>query len=333
MGDSVEPQSNCLLKIENLTTRFSTYFGAAKAVDGITFDLKEGETLGIVGESGSGKTVTALSILKLLPNSSAKIIAGSVHFQGKDLIQCNEDQMSKIRGNQIAMIFQEPMTSLNPVFSIGYQLSEMFRLHKGFSKKKALKKSIEMLRLVQIPSPEKRIHEYPYEISGGMRQRVMIAMAICCNPLLLIADEPTTALDVTIQAQILDLIENLKKLRNMAVIFISHDLGVVANVAERVLVMYAGKIVEEGKRMSIFEKPLHPYTRCLLKAIPRIDYSSESHPKRLYEIKGTIPSIYDRKKGCNFYARCEYRENRCRYKEPQKIEIDSGHRVSCWRHY
>lgn len=320
-----------LLSVKGLKTHFFTSQGTARAVDGVSFDVKDGETLGIVGESGCGKSVTGLSILRLVPTPPGKIMEGIVLFEGEDLLQCSEDQMSKIRGNQISMIFQEPMTSLNPVFSIGFQLSEMFRLHMGLGKKEAFDRCVEMLRMVHLPSPEKRVHEYPHELSGGMRQRVMIAMALCCNPILVIADEPSTALDVTIQAQILELMEELQEKLGMAVILITHDLGIVANTVERIVVMYAGKIVEEGDVYSIFEEPLHPYTQGLLRAVPRIDHTSDAPVERLYEIKGVVPSLYRLPEGCNFYPRCEKREDACRKKEPEMVEVIAGHRARCWK--
>ena len=331
MTNADQSKKNTLLTVEGLKTYFFTSQGTAKAVDGVSFDVKDGETLGIVGESGCGKSVTGLSILGLITDPPGRIIEGRVLFQGEDLLGYSEHQMARIRGKQISMIFQEPMTSLNPVFSIGFQLSEMFRLHMGLEKKEAMERSIEMLRLVHIPSPEKRIHEYPHELSGGMRQRAMIAMALSCNPHLLIADEPSTALDVTIQAQILELMDELKRKLGMAVILITHDLGIVANTVERILVMYAGKIVETGDVYSIFEDPLHPYTQGLLRAVPRIDHTSDAPAERLYEIRGVVPSLYGLPAGCNFYRRCEKREDRCKTEEPEMIEIKEGHRVSCWR--
>jgi len=331
MTNADQSRKNTLLTVEGLKTYFFTSQGTAKAVDGISFDIRDGETLGIVGESGCGKSVTGLSILGLITDPPGRIIEGRVLFQGEDLLSYSEDQMAKIRGNQISMIFQEPMTSLNPVFSIGFQLSEMFQLHMRLGKKAAMERSVEMLRLVHIPSPEKRIHEYPHELSGGMRQRAMIAMALSCNPQLLIADEPSTALDVTIQAQILELMDELKRKLGMAMILITHDLGIVANTVERILVMYAGKIVEAGDVYSIFEDPLHPYTQGLLRAVPRIDHTTDTPTERLYEIRGVVPSMYRLPEGCNFYPRCEKREDRCKAKEPEMVEMSAGHYVSCWK--
>lgn len=319
-----------LLKVDNLQVHFSTGYGTAKAVDGVNLHLDEGESLGLVGESGCGKSVTALAILKLIPQPPGKIVAGQVFWEDRDLLAHPEHKMQDVRGKQISMIFQEPMTSLNPVFTIGFQLSEMFSLQMGLSKKQAREKSIEMLKLVHIPSPGRRIHEYPHELSGGMRQRVMIAMALACNPRLLIADEPTTALDVTIQAQILDLMLELKEKLGMAMLLITHDLGIVANTVERIAVMYAGRIVEEGDVFSIFEDPKHPYTIGLLKAVPRMGHDSDTQVKRLFEIKGIVPSLYRLPRGCNFYPRCDRRLDRCNIEDPTLVEIKPGHAVSCW---
>lgn len=318
------------LRVENLKVQFHTSRGKAKAVDGVNLHLKKGETLGIVGESGCGKSVTALSILKLIPEPTGKITDGKILLEGADLVKYTENQMQGIRGKKISMVFQEPMTSLNPVFTIGFQLSEMFRLQLGLGRKEARERSIEMLKMVHIPAPEKRIDEYPHKLSGGMRQRIMIAMALACNPRLLIADEPTTALDVTIQAQILELMQKLQEKLGMAIILITHDLGVVANVVERIIVMYAGKIVEEGDVFTIFENPQHPYTQGLLKAVPRIVHDTEEETQRLYEIKGVVPSLYRLPKGCNFYARCFKRSDQCRLDEPGFKRLSPTHAISCW---
>ena len=319
-------QKTPLLKVENLEVSFITPQGTARAVDGLSFFLKEGESLGMVGESGCGKSVTALSLLKLIPHPPGKITAGKILWESSNLVQYTESQMDKVRGKQISIIFQEPMTSLNPVFTVGFQISEMFRLQMGMSKKESLEKSIEMLQLVNIPAAEKRVNEYPHELSGGMRQRVMIAMALSCRPRLLIADEPTTALDVTIQAQILELMQKLRQQMGMALLLITHDLGIVANTVDRIAVMYAGKIVEEGDVLSIFDNPQHPYTRGLLRAIPRMDLGQE----RLFEITGTVPSLYRLPKGCNFYPRCTQHKERCKLEEPNMTPIDPCHSVSCW---
>jgi oligopeptide/dipeptide ABC transporter ATP-binding protein len=323
-------QNPPLLKVEDLKVNFFTPHGTARAVDGISFFLSQGESLGIVGESGCGKSVTALSILKLIPQPPGKISAGNILWKGKNLIQYTESQMDDVRGRQISMIFQEPMTSLNPVFTVGFQISEMFRLQMGLRKGQAYEKSIEMLRMVHIPSPEKRIKEYPHELSGGMRQRVMIAMALACHPRLLIADEPTTALDVTIQAQILELMQELKQKLGMALMLITHDLGIVANTVDRIVVMYAGKIVEEGDVYSIFDDPQHPYTRGLLKAVPRMNADEDTAVERLFEIQGTVPSLSRLPQGCNFYPRCTQRKDHCKMEEPHMVAIGPCHSVSCW---
>ena len=330
MMSNHQNQKSPLLKVEDLEVNFFTPHGIARAVDGISFFLNQGESLGIVGESGCGKSVTALSILKLIPQPPGKITAGNILWNGKNLLQYTESQMEGVRGKQISMIFQEPMTSLNPVFTIGYQISEMFRIQLGLRKGEAYEKSIEMLRMVHIPSPEKRIEEYPHELSGGMRQRVMIAMALACHPRLLIADEPTTALDVTIQAQILELMQELKQKLGMALMLITHDLGIVANTVDRIAVMYAGKIVEEGDVYSIFDDPQHPYTRGLLKAVPRMNADQNGAVERLYEIQGTVPSLYRLPQGCTFYPRCTQREDRCKMEEPRMKTIGPCHSVSCW---
>ena len=329
MTESKRTCPDPLLSIEDLKVYFFSSQGTVRAVDGVNFQLNKGETLGIVGESGCGKSVTSLAILKLIPDPPGKIVDGRIFYQGKNLVEYSEDRMRKIRGKHISMIFQEPMTSLNPVFSIGYQLSEMFRIQMGLGKKEARERSVEMLKLVSISAPEKRVHEYPHELSGGMRQRVMIAMALCCKPRLLIADEPTTALDVTIQAQILELMLDLKERMGMAMVLITHDLGIVANTVQRILVMYAGQVVEEGDVYSIFEKPGHPYTQGLLKAIPRIDLSLKTKDKRLYEIKGVVPSLSNLPEGCSFYPRCDRQEGRCRNTVPERIEVGQNHWVQC----
>ena len=319
-----------LLRVEDLRVDFVTSRGVAKVLDGVGFQIDPGERLGVVGESGCGKSVTALSILRLIPQPPGKIAGGRIYWEGPDLLELSERRMQDIRGKQIGMIFQEPMTSLNPVFTVGYQLSEMFRFQMGLHKRRAWQRSVEMLQLVNIPSPEKRVKEYPHELSGGMRQRVMIAMALACRPRLLIADEPTTALDVTIQAQILELMAGLKEQLDMALMLITHDLGIVANSVERVLVMYAGRVVEEGDVYSIFENPQHPYTRGLLRAVPRIEHGAENKVKRLYEIQGTVPSLYHVPPGCSFYPRCELRADRCLAEKPPRRTVNPCHSVSCW---
>jgi oligopeptide/dipeptide ABC transporter ATP-binding protein len=319
-----------VLEIRDLKTYFFTYEGVAKAVDGVTYQLAKGEPLGVVGESGCGKSVTALSILRLIPIPPGKIVGGEILFKGKNLIDLSEEEMRKIRGNRISMIFQEPMTSLNPVFTIGNQIQETIKLHQGLSKRESLEKAIEMLRLVNIPSPERCVNQYPHELSGGMRQRAMIAMSLACNPEILIADEPTTALDVTIQAQILDLLNKLKEELGMAIILITHNLGVIAETVNRVLVMYAGKIVEEAKTKTLFENPQHPYTGGLLKSIPRLGDKVRHGKVRLSEIPGVVPSLYEIPPGCRFSTRCPSVMGICKEKEPELKEIEKGHFSACW---
>jgi len=315
-----------LVDVRNLKTVFHTEDGVVPAVDGVSLHINRGETLGVVGESGCGKSVTALSIMRLIATPPGRIASGEIIFNGEDLLKKSEAEMRKIRGNDISMIFQEPMTSLNPVFTVGDQIAEAITLHQGLSKKAALEKTVEMLRLVGIPLPEKRVREYPHQMSGGMRQRVMIAMALSCNPQLLIADEPTTALDVTIQAQILELMKKLKDELGMAIMLITHDLGVIAEMAERVVVMYAGKVVEEGDVHSLFRNPLHPYTEGLLRSIPRID----TPQTRLHVIEGVVPSPLHFPKGCRFHPRCPYATDLCREKEPELTVAGEGRLVSCW---
>ena len=316
-----------LLRVNQLKTRFNVGKKSITAVDGISFSMEEGETLAIVGESGSGKSVTALSILRLVPKPPGEIVGGEVFFGALDLLKATDDEMRGIRGNRISMIFQEPMTSLNPAYTIGNQISEVLQLHQKMKKKQAIEKTIEMLRLIDIPLPEERIKSYPHQLSGGMRQRVMIAMALCCNPSLLIADEPTTALDVTIQAQILDLIDKLKTDRNMSVILITHDLGVVAGIAQRIIVMYGGSIMEAGNAYEMFKHPIHPYTRGLLASVPRL-----STPKRekLYTIKGIVPDLSRLPRGCVFSTRCDFCMDRCRQARPPLITLPSGQQIRCF---
>ena len=316
-----------LLEVVNLRTSFKDKDGAmVPAVDGVSFTLNKGETLGIVGESGCGKSVTSLSVLRLIPTPPGKVEADAILFNGTDLLSLPERNMRHIRGNEISMIFQEPMTSLNPVFTIGYQIAETLQLHQKLTKQEGLKKAVEMLTKVGIPSPEQRVHEYPHQLSGGMRQRVMIAMALACNPKLLIADEPTTALDVTIQAQILDLIRDLRVEMDMSIMLITHDLGVVAETADRVIVMYAGKIVEEASTIDLFETPQHPYTEGLLNSIPKI----EERRDRLHVIKGVVPNPLHMPQGCRFNPRCPYAVEKCREVEPELQELTHNHKVSCW---
>jgi len=322
--------NEALLKIENLKTHFMTGSGIIKAVDGIDIEIKRGETLGLVGESGCGKSVTALSILRLIPTPPGKIVDGKIYFNGKNLLELENREMRKIRGNKISMIFQEPMTSLNPVFTIGNQIAEVIMLHQRLKKKEAYQKTIEMLGKVSIPSPEKRIKEYPHQLSGGMRQRVMIAMALSCNPSLLIADEPTTALDVTIQAQILELINNLKNDFGMSVLLITHDLGIVAEVCQNVAIMYAGRIVEYADVYTIFEKPLHPYTRGLL-ASAKKDGNNGRLKGRLFAIPGNVPNPLDLPKGCKFAPRCPIAEPYHFEEEPPLKEVEPGHLAACFK--
>ena len=319
-----------LLDVQRLKTYFYTFEGVAKAVDDVSFYLDKGETLGLVGESGCGKTVTALSVMRLIPEPPGKIVHGKILFDGVNLPDLTMRQMRAIRGKRISMIFQEPMASLNPVFTIGDQISEMFVLHQRLGKKKSWERAVEMLRMVQIPSPEKRVHEYPHQLSGGMQQRAMIAMALSCNPEILIADEPSTALDVTIQAQIIDLMMQLKKDFDAAIMLITHDLGVIAEIAQRIVVMYAGKVVEEGQILAIFEDPRHPYTRGLLKSIPKLGERSRYGRQRLKEIAGIVPSLYELPPGCSFYPRCPEAMAICQEKAPELTELGGGHRVRCW---
>jgi oligopeptide/dipeptide ABC transporter ATP-binding protein len=321
-------KNGILLEIQDLQTHFVTDAGTVRAVDGVSLRVRKGETLGIVGESGCGKSVTALSVLRLIPNPPGRIVGGRILLEGRNLLDLPEDEMRKVRGGSISMIFQEPMTSLNPVFTVGDQIAEGIRLHQGLSKRDSWKKAIEMLRIVRIPDPDRRVKEYPHQMSGGMRQRVMIAMALSCNPHLLIADEPTTALDVTIQAQILELLNQLKTELGMAVMLITHDLGVVADTAARVAVMYAGRVVEEAPVLELFKNPLHPYTQGLLNSIPRIE-KAERRP-RLQAIPGMVPDLLDLPRGCKFQARCGKVFEACRGDEPQLKAVGSAdHIVRC----
>ena len=316
-----------LLQVRNLKTYFHTEAGTAKAVDGVDFEIYPGEVVGLVGESGSGKSVTALSILRLIPDPPGKIVEGSILFQGRDLLKMSWEEIRAIRGKEISMIFQEPMTSLNPVFTIGMQLEEGVLEHERVSKKEAFRRSIEMLELVGIPDPASRLNDYPHQFSGGMRQRVMIAMALACNPSLLIADEPTTALDVTIQAQILELMLRIKDQRkDAAILLITHNLAVVAETCHRVIVMYGGKIQEIAPVKELFRSPQHPYTRGLLASLPTVDGGKQ---RRLRTIPGNVPSILDLPAGCKFVTRCTERIERCARIEPQLIELSPGHSVRC----
>ena len=319
-----------MLKIENLKVHFDTDDGVLYAVDGVNLHIDRGETLGVVGESGCGKSVTAMTIMKLLPMPPGRIAAGQIWFEGQDLVQANEAVMRQLRAREIAMIFQEPMTSLNPVLSVGEQIAESLRLHEGLSNKQALAKAAEMLGLVNIPRPSQRVNDYPHQFSGGKRQRVMIAMALSCKPKLLIADEPTTALDVTIQAQILDLLNQLKSQMGMSIMLITHAMGVVAETAQRVVVMYAGRVVEEASVDDLFGSPSHPYTQGLIRSIPRIDLDSV-HKQRLQAIPGLVPKLINPPIGCRFAPRCPHANERCAMEMPELRELTSGHKVAC--HY
>jgi peptide/nickel transport system ATP-binding protein len=319
-----------LLQVKELKTHFNTERGRVTAVDGISFHVDEGEFLGVVGESGCGKSVTAQSILRLFDEKHTVQYEGDIQFKGESLLKMSVSRMRKIRGNDISMIFQDPLSSLNPVYTIGYQIAESIILHQKLSKKKAYEKAVELLKLTGIPAPEKRVNEYPHELSGGMRQRVMIAMALACQPKLLIADEPTTALDVTIQAQILDLMSRLNKEMNMGVIFITHDLGVIAETCTRVVVMYLGQIVEEADVESLFTNPLHPYTKGLMKSIPQMD---GDRSKELHVINGTVPSLHEVPNGCRFASRCPFANDKCRNEMPElTLDNKTGQKVRCW-HY
>jgi len=319
--------ADALLRVDDLRTHFFTLDGVTRAVDGLDLAVHAGETLGIVGESGCGKSVTALSIMRLLPAKLGRIVSGTIRFDGQDLLALSESEMRDIRGNRIGMIFQEPMTSLNPVLTIGDQISESVMIHQKKSRSDALAHAVDMLRLVRIPDAERRVRDYPHQFSGGMRQRVMIAMALCCNPKLLIADEPTTALDVTIQAQILKLMLELKGRFGAAVILITHDLGVVAETCQRVIVMYAGRKVEEAPVLALFDKPMHPYTRGLMASIPR---RAQKSARRLQEIPGIVPSLRDPMPGCPFAPRCGFATHRCSTEAPTLMERAPGHWAACW---
>ena len=319
-----------LLDVKNLKTYFFTDEGVVRAVDGVDLYIDQGETLGVVGESGCGKSVTALSIMRLIPQPPGKIVEGQILYNGLDLVTIPANKLRKIRGKEISMVFQEPMTSLNPVFTCGEQIAEALRLHEGLGRRDAMDKTVEMLKVVHIPNAERRVKEYPHQLSGGMRQRVMIAMALSCSPNLLIADEPTTALDVTIQAQILELLNELKSKLKMAVMLITHDMGVIAETAQRVVVMYAAKVAEEAPVGDLFKEPLHPYTQGLLRSIPRIDLAATEH-LRLETIPGTVPTLRgDIAPGCRFAPRCPFVKSVCTEQDPVLKEVKPGHKVSCW---
>jgi peptide/nickel transport system ATP-binding protein len=324
----IDRMSEPLLDIRGLQTHFATDNGMVRAVDGVDIAISRGETVGVVGESGCGKTVTAMSVLKLIAMPPGKIVSGQILWQGRDLIPLSGGELDEIRTKEIAMVFQEPMTSLNPVYTIGDQIAEALRRHEGLSRRGALDKTIEMLRLVQIPNAEKRVRDYPHQFSGGMRQRVMIAMALSCSPKLLIADEPTTALDVTIQAQILELLADMKSRFGMAVMLITHAMGVVAETAQRVVVMYAGRVVEEAPVDELFANPRHPYTQGLIRSIPHIDRAA-TKKKRLEAIPGVVPSLINPPQGCRFAPRCRYAMAACRQAIPPLRDVGGGHKVAC----
>ncbi|WP_144461337.1 ABC transporter ATP-binding protein [Siminovitchia fortis] len=319
-----------VLEVKDLHVSFHTHAGEVKAVRGVNFNVGQGETVAIVGESGCGKSVTAKSIMKLLPSPPVQYKQGSIEFQGKNLLEVSEKEMQRIRGNQISMIFQDPMTSLNPTSKVGSQIMEAILKHNDINKKAAIEKAIDMLKLVGIPQPDKRVNQYPHEFSGGMRQRAMIAMALACNPRLLIADEPTTALDVTIQAQILELMKKIQKETGTSIILITHDLGVVAEVADRVVVMYAGQVVETGTVKELFANPQHPYTMGLLNSIPRLDMD-KTQP--LSPIIGTPPDLIEPPEGCPFYARCQYAMRVCKGNDPDLEEVRTNQFAACWLHH
>jgi oligopeptide transport system ATP-binding protein len=316
-----------LLEVRNLKTEFRTQEGIVHAVNGVSFSVDEGETLGLVGESGCGKSVSMLSVMRLIPIPPGKITSGEVVFQGQDLLKLNDEEMRQIRGNKIAMVFQDPMTSLNPVLTIGKQVTEALELHLGMTKEQARKRAAELLKMVNIPEAETHLDDYPHQFSGGMRQRVMIAMGLSCSPQLLIADEPTTALDVTIQAQIIDIVKRLKRELGMAIIWITHDLGVIAGLADRINVMYAGYVVETAPNKEIFANPLHPYTLGLLGSIPRLD---EARKEKLTPIEGLPPDLIGMSSGCPFYDRCRFRTQKCQEENPSLMSVGVRHWSACW---
>ncbi len=319
---------NPLLEIKELSVEFNTSEGKVYAINELNYTLGQGETLGIVGESGSGKSVSSLGIMKLIPNPPGKIVHGEILYDGKDLVNISEKEMEKIRGNEISMIFQEPMTSLNPIITCGKQIAESLILHRGMKKKEAMVHAIDMMKKVGIANPEQRAYEYPHQMSGGMKQRVMIAMALACQPKILICDEPTTALDVTIQAQILDLIRQLNTETGTSILMITHDLGVVSELCDRVVVMYTGRVVEEAPSLEIFKKPLHPYTMGLIDAIPKIT----KHREPLKAIEGVVASPMEKIAGCTFYPRCPYAKDICKEEEPKLINVSKVRKVKCWNY-
>ena len=327
MATEVATERDVVLKVDDLRTYFTTRWGTVKAVDGISFDLRRGETLGIVGESGSGKSVTMLSLMRLIPMPPGRIVSGSIELDGEDLLQLSDSEMNRVRGSKIALIIQDPMTSLNPVFTIGNQVSEAIKIHQDIPKRSVMEQALSVLRKVNIPAAETRMRDYPHQMSGGMRQRVVGAIGISCQPQVLIADEPTTSLDVTIQAQYLALLKELQRDSNVALIFITHDFGIVAKMCDRVAVMYAGRIVEQGSVRDIFNHPSHPYTEALLASVPKM----EEDVDRLYSIEGQPPTLHDLPQGCPFAPRCQYVMDRCREEYPDRVPVNEGHFASCWR--
>ena len=322
--------ANKLMEVSGLEVEFKTRRGSALVLNGVDFQLEPGETLCVVGESGCGKSMTALALLRLIPSPPGRIRAGSVRFQGEELLSATDARMREVRGNRISMIFQEPMTSLNPVFTVGDQIAESLRLHAKLDARQARERTIEMLRQVGIPAPERRVDEYPHQLSGGMRQRVMIAMALACRPDILIADEPTTALDVTVQAQIFDLLRELQREKGTAILLITHDMGAVAEMADRVMVMYAGRVIEQGRADRLLESPRHPYTRGLIECLPKLGSSREADRRELPEISGVVPSIWELGSGCAFRERCPQAMPRCATEVPPMMEVSGGHSVACW---
>ena len=327
MTSNTQTNNDVVLEVDDLRTYFQTRWGTVKAVDGVSFSLRRGEVLGIVGESGSGKSVTMLSLMRLVPTPPGHIVGGKILLDGEDLLQITESEMSKLRGSKIGLIIQDPMTSLNPVFTIGNQVSEAIKIHQDIPKKRVLERTLDVLRKVNIPAAESRVRDYPHQMSGGMRQRVVGAISISCEPAVLIADEPTTSLDVTIQAQYLRLLRDLQRDSNMALIFITHDFGIVAKMCDQVAVMYAGKIVEQGNVRDIFNQPSHPYTEALLASVPKL----EEDVDRLYSIEGQPPTLHDLPQGCPFAPRCQYTMDRCWEEYPPEITAGAGHSASCWR--
>ena len=324
---ATETQEDVVLSVKDLRTYFRTRWGTVKAVDGVTFDLRKGETLGIVGESGCGKSVTMLSLMRLIPMPPGRIVEGSITLDGEDLLQLSEDEMGKVRGSKIGLIIQDPMTSLNPVFTIGNQVTEAIRIHQDIPRHSVMERALDVLRKVNIPAAESRVRDYPHQMSGGMRQRVVGAIGISCQPMVLIADEPTTSLDVTIQAQYLKLLKDLQKDFDLSLIFITHDFGIVAKMCDRVAVMYAGRIVEMGSVRDIFNNPSHPYTEALLASVPKMEEDVE----RLYAIEGQPPTLHNLPVGCSFAARCPYVMDKCREEYPPEFPLNEGHYSACWR--